>query len=712
MVAVPSSASRFSLRDNEGRSEDPEEIGPELGPPLSEREQRLASVFANPATPSTTKIAALFRAGALVELTDLLMFTMEESVAEGAIDILTEELTNSGEVERQRLEDFGYSVPAEIIYPRRSIISAAEVAWVFAAPDFDPTSEGVRRWVGSRVTALKVVHSDASREAIYNALNRAIVEDMEPRKLAHLIKQHIGLDPRRSLAVDNYRRRLLSLRERMLDPKKLEKLRTKKSIVKFLQKGGFVRKEWRVIPIQGMSDRRVNNMVNEYATRLRMERATAIAETEINLARNRGQEMAWEQAAEQGAFPKGLPMRKWVTRGDGRVCPRCRAMAGKLAPIGGGWDTPSGPVSSPSLHSRCRCGETLVDPAPPKKIPKRTKFALEIDAITGDYIENEEHCRRVGERLRREVNKKSIVRERRLRKTAKKNFGKKADLRELIEKESAGGWKTIHDHLGMATVRVHPDQAKIRKLIKQMAAIEKRNVTINKQLGAIRADTLNNLLRQVRPMGGKTPFTKGADPRQVAALNKALERYPRDWVDASARGGEMAISKAGYHLNGLRGYYNHAAHEISLGSWGDHEKAGWKLSDIRLKYNSTALHEMGHRFAHTVPEIMRLEAEFYARRTELVQEGFGRQWNPAHVGTGYGYGLGESLRDGGFVSEYIGKDYGSWMKDVSKRRSGYEVASMGFQELLGGFPAGDLKELHLDDADMADFILGLLAGVK
>lgn len=240
----------------------------------------------------------------------------------------------------------------------------------------DPLSPRMLEWVGGRTSAFLGTLGDDAREVINSAIAQGATGQLTDKQVARVIRQHIGLDARRSVAVENHRKFLYDFRAR----KDIERVIRKRprTVKERLQRGGFVRKEWRVIRERGakfaLSDRRLDNMVEEYASRLRKERALAIAQHEIVMTQNRAKELVWEEAQANGTIPLSAK-RKWITRKDERVCKFCGPMHGQLAPVGGVWHTSRGDVRTPNeIHTTCRCTEKLIaKPAQPTWMRKATR---------------------------------------------------------------------------------------------------------------------------------------------------------------------------------------------------------------------------------------------------------------------------------------------------------------------------------------------------
>ena len=184
------------------------------------------------------------------------------------------------------------------------------------------------------------------------------------------------------------------------------------------------------------------------------------------------------------------------------------------------------------------------------------------------------------------------------------------------------------------------------------------------------ADLLFGVLSQVREMGSGGIDVAGHLGNSRSPMRKIVEKayskYPTSWIRKSVEEGELSIKKS------KRGYYSDFERVIAISGDGGN------------KSFRTGIHELGHRFEHTIPGILSKEKEFYDRRTE----------GEKLVWLGSGYGKDEKTRKDDFIDEYMGKDYGG--------RS-YELVSMGFQHAYT-----DPVKLSQDE-DMEQWIYGLLA---
>jgi len=84
------------------------------------------------------------------------------------------------------------------------------------------------------------------------------------------------------------------------------------------------------------------------------ERAELIARTETIRASNAGQQLAWEQATEEGLLT-GNESQEWITTPDDRLCPICEPMDGVTVPLGESFDVAGDRIEGPPAHPNCRC---------------------------------------------------------------------------------------------------------------------------------------------------------------------------------------------------------------------------------------------------------------------------------------------------------------------------------------------------------------------
>lgn len=180
-----------------------------------------------------------------------------------------------------------------------------------------------------------------------------------------------------------------------------------------------------------------------------------------------------------------------------------------------------------------------------------------------------------------------------------------------------------------------------------------------------------NDLQDQEMMEGFVKKTKSEATRSVLEAQKL---FPKEWVESFLDRGEVLTKSV------QRGYF-----WASPGVNGDVIAVSGKR-DEALR---CAIHELGHRLEATNPVVLKLEEEFYNRRTA------GESLETLKRVTGNSsYSSKEKTRKDNFLNPYMGKDYGG---------KAYELVSMGL-EMLYTQPHELIK-----DPDYAKFILGIVA---
>lgn len=178
-------------------------------------------------------------------------------------------------------------------------------------------------------------------------------------------------------------------------------------------------------------------------------------------------------------------------------------------------------------------------------------------------------------------------------------------------------------------------------------------------------------------------------------LNDGLRLYPKELLDT--------IEKSGVKAN------------FSLG------RSAFSPGKNTVEVNDSLggiVHEFAHCLEHNNPQILKIEEEFYNRRTK------DEKLKTMKAVTGdSGYRMDERTRTDKFLDPYMGKDYGFAryynMKKMSKKFAvfgdmgeysqedykpdGYELLSMGVETLI------EKPHLLRKDPDYANFVLGCLA---
>lgn len=202
-------------------------------------------------------------------------------------------------------------------------------------------------------------------------------------------------------------------------------------------------------------------------------------------------------------------------------------------------------------------------------------------------------------------------------------------------------------------------------------------------------------LARLRPMGG-AEFVQGGDPyaygipRQTAqatiksTVDRGIQRFPEDWNRA------VGWDEARVFVGNLDDSYRSYATRYD-------PNQGRAIHLARPRDFPTAVHEMAHQVENSIEPIRWHENQFVLRRA--AESGETKPSLLSVLVPGANYGPSEVAFGDKFGSKYIGKVYGG-------QTANGEVLSMGVgQGLVGG------ERWFLDDADLRNFILGLLAGL-
>lgn len=163
---------------------------------------------------------------------------------------------------------------------------------------------------------------DSQRDSIADIVRRSTNGEMDVYAAAKLIKQQIGLDPRRARAVEKFEQKLLE---------------------------------------QGLSQDIIDKRVERYRQAQLKDRSLTIARTELIKASNHGQQLIWNEALEQGSIDKRFFQKQWIVTHDDRLDTSvCEPLDDAVAEIDGEFDSPIGGLVAPPAHPRCRCAMGLV----------------------------------------------------------------------------------------------------------------------------------------------------------------------------------------------------------------------------------------------------------------------------------------------------------------------------------------------------------------
>lgn len=300
----------------------------------------------------------------------------------------------------------------------------------------------------------------------------------------------------------------------------------------------------------------------------------------------------------------------------------------------------------------------IPEPTPPVKPKIEASFKEKITAVKDKVLKNgnvieESHLKEAGKIVVSELNENSEI-------------IKISENIQRLEKEKNDLFKAYMDCVKQGSTQISERDNLYDEWEKKKEEYKKQ-----KQKSIIlNADILKAKLSEVREVGygsiNVAVHLKNSRSPMRKIIERAYDVYPTDWVQKSVDKSNLTPKKV------QRGYYSSYRNVIAISDRGGNESF------------ATAIHELGHRFEYTLPEIVKIEKSFYNRRTA----GEKLTW------LGAGYDRSEKARFDKFLNKYMGKDYGG---------SSYEIVSMGF-EMAYTNPTELLR-----DKDMAELIFGILA---
>ena len=182
---------------------------------------------------------------------------------------------------------------------------------------------------------LSTALNKSTKEILRKIIQDAVEGNLTTIQAAIKIRNHVGLIPAHSAAVDRYYDTLIQ---------------------------------------SGMKTKLAQKQADAYAQRLLKYRGETIARTEVARAVGEGQTAMWKQMVQEGYLPVDAK-RVWITALDERTCQICEPMNGVETDIYGSWSTPNGFVSYPQFtHPNCRCTQGII--MPKSKVGKSDELEL------------------------------------------------------------------------------------------------------------------------------------------------------------------------------------------------------------------------------------------------------------------------------------------------------------------------------------------------
>lgn len=275
--------------------------------------ERLASEHAKPATASLLSALRGLRDG--FTLADI----EREIERDGAVRVAIEKKL------RVKGDDFKLAIDATldgaVVAGRRAAVGdapariAREAARAAARPR--AAARGAK-WAAKRSAALVADVSGSVRLAIRAVVSDGVKRGVHPSKLAREVREVIGLDPRRAMAVQNFRAAQAK---------------------------------------DGVAEATIERRAEAYASRLLTQRAEMIATSETFSALNQGRADLWSELVSDGVVTATEVTRTWVSSRDDLVDEICNALDGETVQVDE--EFPGG-AEPGEVHPGCFPGDALV----------------------------------------------------------------------------------------------------------------------------------------------------------------------------------------------------------------------------------------------------------------------------------------------------------------------------------------------------------------
>lgn len=186
-----------------------------------------------------------------------------------------------------------------------------------------------------------------------------------------------------------------------------------------------------------------------------------------------------------------------------------------------------------------------------------------------------------------------------------------------------------------------------------------------------------------KTLGDVIDFNKNANPKDFTkskdlqnTVKNALSVFPKDLIDE--------LKDQGIHAK------KSTARRSCYKPWLKEVNISGHQNDV-----GTVAHEFSHAVEHSNPDILKIEEDFYNRRTK------GEDLRRLSTVTGKSFfGKDEVTRTDKFLNPYMGKDY---TNPKTGKPDAYELLSMGTEYLV------TRPDKLMEDRDYARFVLGCLA---
>lgn len=160
-----------------------------------------------------------------------------------------------------------------------------------------------------------------TQQAIRDIMSDSLARGRQPRKIATMLQDVIGLNPPQA--------------ERLM--KRLAELEA-----------------------EGLPDEVVGKKISSMATKMHRQRARLVADHEAISAAGAGQKAMWDDAAANGLLDPNRTARMVIVTPDERLCPKCMPMDQQYRPLNMPFTRGDGvKVMNHPFHVKCRCGSRL-----------------------------------------------------------------------------------------------------------------------------------------------------------------------------------------------------------------------------------------------------------------------------------------------------------------------------------------------------------------
>ena len=292
------------------------------------------------------RVAAAFRAAVRLVQSEMSITQIADALRRGAVDeaLRLAEAATLGSVMRGiGLAPGVRSVMDELTDALRAGAVTGQMQMPSRAglqASLDLTNPESVRYLRDTVPVMIREIDDAQRMAVRAAALQGMTDGRPVINIARDIRRSVGLTEAMGRAVTNFRHQLETGEmgagkapwDRRLSAVERQQARS-------------------IFAAGGRRGAQVDALVGRYNDSLVNRRAQNIARTEVHRAYVEGQEELWRQATDRGLLDVTLTRRMWIVTPDDRLRPDHRAIPGMNpdgSPIGGQFQTPFGPVSSPS----------------------------------------------------------------------------------------------------------------------------------------------------------------------------------------------------------------------------------------------------------------------------------------------------------------------------------------------------------------------------